>query len=37
MADCQRLFTKDLDCGISEGGFYYCYGMSKMTVAKESY
>ena len=36
MADCLRLFTKDADCGVTEKDFYYCYGMSKMTVAKES-
>jgi hypothetical protein len=36
MMDCMRLFTKDSDSGITEKDFYYCYGMSKMTVAKES-
>jgi len=36
MADAMRIFCKDTPCGISENEFYYCYGMSKMTVAKES-
>ena len=36
MADCLRLFTKDIETGITEKDFHYCYGMSKMTVAKES-
>lgn len=36
MADCMRLFTKDTESGITEKDFYYCYGMSKMTIAKES-
>ncbi len=36
MQDAMRLFCKDTACGISENEFYYCYGMSKMTVARES-
>lgn len=36
MMDAMRLFCKDTFSGISENEFYYCYGMSKMTVAKES-
>lgn len=36
MADCQRLFTKDTDSGITEKDFSYVYGMSKMTVVRES-
>jgi hypothetical protein len=31
-----RLFTKDTNAGLTEKDFYYCYGMSKMTVVKES-
>lgn len=31
-----RMFCKDIPNVISENEFYYCYGMSKMTVAKES-
>ena len=36
MADAMRIFCKDMSSVISENEFYYCYGMSKMTVAKES-
>ena len=36
MQDCLRLFTKDTESGITEKDFYYCYGMSKMTIAEES-
>ncbi len=36
MADALRIFCKDMSSVISENEFYYCYGMSKMTVAKES-
>ena len=36
LLDALRMFCKDTACGISENEFYYCYGMSKMTVPKES-
>ena len=36
MADAMRIFCKEMSSVISENEFYYCYGMSKMTVAKES-
>lgn len=36
MADALRIFCKDMSSVISENEFYYCFGMSKMTVARES-
>ena len=36
MNDCMRMFIKDTESGLTEKDFYYCYGMSKMTVVKET-
>lgn len=36
MNDCLLLFTRHTESGLTEKDFYYCYGMSKMTVAKET-
>lgn len=36
LLDGLRLFTKDAAVGLSENEYYYVYGMSKMTNAKES-
>lgn len=36
LLDGLRLFTKDAAVGLSENEYYFFYGMSKMTIAKES-
>jgi len=36
MNDCMLLFTRHTESGLTEKDFYYCYGMSKMTVGKET-
>jgi hypothetical protein len=36
MKDCFQLFLRDTNVGVSEKDFYYAYGMSKMTVSRES-
>ena len=36
MENAMRIFCKDISSVISENEFYFCYGMSKMTVARES-